>query len=155
MVDHTSSFSARTDRPIRVLKFGGTSVGTAGHLRRAVCIIRAAAAHCRPVIVVSAAAGVTDELVRAAALADAGSRVQAEDAASLYAQDPTKNDDARRLSHIPMTRARNWTKEGQLGLHSRALDPLTAANIPVHVRCVHRPDAPGTRIVPALSGTTR
>lgn len=327
MVDHAPSLSTRAARPVRVLKFGGTSVGTVERLHRAVRIIRDAVATCRPLVVVSAAGDVTDELVRAAdeaphspasaaqwaehiveryrtlavkglddealraqygsilharrsalrsalqsrqhrqgssaggsgpeasaardavlatgerlmapllaaALTDAGCRAQAEDAASLirtdatpgcaavrwrptrqrvrawgrswtdgvavvtgfiggtadgttttlgrggsdysaallaraldadrlerwtdvealYTRDPAENDDARRLSRISMTRARDWTKEGRLGLHPRALDPLTAADIPVHVRGIHRPDAPGTHIVPNVPETSQ
>lgn len=52
-------------RSVRVFKFGGTSVGDADSLRKSAAIIHEAVATCRPVVIVSAAAGVTDALVRA------------------------------------------------------------------------------------------
>lgn len=313
MSTHSSSLSAGTDRPVRVLKFGGTSVGTVGCLHGTAHVIRESAVSCRPVVVVSAAGGVTDVLAEAAdeaphlpgsaarwtervaeryralaekslddetlrtrygsilcvqqsalqsalqsrqlgpeasairddvlatgerlmapllaaVLTEIGCRAQAVDASSLigtdathgcaavdrastraqvqnwqaqrthrvvpvvtgfigstaegvtttlgrggsdysaallaraleadrlerwtdvdalYTRDPAENDEARRLSHIRMIQARSWTKEGRLGLHPRTLDPLAAAGIPLHVRCIHQPDSPGTRIIPA------
>lgn len=56
----------------RVLKFGGTSVGSTAALRNVVSIVRQAAAESRPVVVASALAGVTDELALAAGGAAAG-----------------------------------------------------------------------------------
>jgi bifunctional aspartokinase / homoserine dehydrogenase 1 len=61
----------------RILKFGGTSVGTAETLARAVAIVVEAARRHRPVVVVSALHGVTDALVSAgerAAQGDPGGR---------------------------------------------------------------------------------
>ncbi|PQJ35279.1 aspartate kinase [Salinibacter sp. 10B] len=69
----------------------------------------------------------------------------------LYTRDPATHDDARRLHQLDFEQARTWTKAGRLGMHPCTLDPLAAADIPVHVRCTHRPDAEGTRIVPAAS----
>ena len=317
MSDHCLSSSLpSTDRPIRVLKFGGTSVGTPERLQDTVHVVRETARSCRPVVVVSAAAGVTDLLVEAAdaaphssaaaatwrerigaryralaedtigseplweryestlqarlsaleqtfgdpvprrsasrdavlavgerlmapllvaVLADAGYRTQAVDAAllirtdathgaaavdgsgtraqvrhwwtqwddgipvvtgfigstaegvtttlgrggsdysaallacgleagcmerwtdveGLYTADPTTHDDAQRLSRLQMEKARVWAKEGRLGLHVRTLDPLATAGIPLHVRCTRRPEAPGTRVVPAVSSPCR
>jgi aspartate kinase len=313
MPDHASSHVGSRSQPVRVLKFGGTSVGTADGFRSAVRIIRDAAEACRPVVVVSAAAGVTDDLVRAAedtradrataeawihpverryrtlaadvldddplraryaaalqvelselrralqqgtgpgaaaardtvlatgermmvplvtaALDATGCAAQTVDAASLirtdathgnatvqwdvtrqqvrdwhqtraddvpvvtgfiggtadgttttlgrggsdltaaliaralaadrlerwtdvdglYTRDPDEHDDARRLDRLDFEQARTWTKAGRLGMHPRTLDPLAAADIPVHVRCTHRPEAPGTRIGPAAT----
>src|SRR5262245_12353742 len=51
---------------IRVLKFGGTSVATAGRLRTAAEIVAEAALAGRAAVVVSALAGVTDALAAAA-----------------------------------------------------------------------------------------
>lgn len=311
----SSSFSRRA-RPVRVLKFGGTSVGTADHLEEAVQVICEAKATCRPVVVVSAAAGITDDLVRAAdetradrSTADAWARhigrryrtladgvldppalrtryqtvLQAElselrralqalngtdaakardavlatgerlmapllaavvaaaegnawpvdasslirtdaqfgdatvqwpatrehvrewfetrvvedadpgvpvvtgfiggteggatttlgrggsdlsaavlaralkadrlerwtDVDALYTRDPALHDDARRLNQLDFEQARTWTKAGRLGMHPCTLDPLAAADIPMHIRCTHQPEAKGTRIVPA------
>jgi aspartate kinase len=54
-----------------VIKFGGTSVGDAQHMRRAIDIV-AAARHRQPTVVVSALSGVTNQLVEATLLAAAG-----------------------------------------------------------------------------------
>lgn len=51
--------------PLKVLKFGGTSVGAADRLHNVAAITREAAETHRPVVVASAASGVTDELVEA------------------------------------------------------------------------------------------
>ena len=72
------------------------------------------------------------------------------DVDGLYTRDPATHDDARRLDELDFDQARTWTKAGRLGMHPRTLEPLASANIPVHVRCTHRPDAVGTRIVPAV-----
>ncbi len=53
------------DRPLKVLKFGGTSVGEPARLRRVVEIVRDAAEKNRLVVIASAASGVTDALVSA------------------------------------------------------------------------------------------
>ena len=52
-------------RSLKVLKFGGTSVGSAQRLRRVVEIVRQAAQTYRVVVVTSAASGVTNTLVAA------------------------------------------------------------------------------------------
>ena len=67
MTDRGRSSSDTLDnRPVRVLKFGGTSLGEPDPFRNAVEIVRDTAEEAEPVVVVSAAAGVTDDLVRAA-----------------------------------------------------------------------------------------
>jgi aspartate kinase len=48
---------------VKVLKFGGSSVGSAESLARVVTIIRGETAACRPIVVVSALSGVTNLLV--------------------------------------------------------------------------------------------
>lgn len=73
------------------------------------------------------------------------------DVDGLYTRDPVENADAEPLRRIPMEEAREWTKNGRLGLHPRTIDPLAAAGIPLHVRCTHRPGATGTHIVPVAS----
>lgn len=73
------------------------------------------------------------------------------DVDGLYTRDPVENADAEPLRRIPMDQAREWTKNGRLGLHPRTIDPLAAAGIPLHVRCTRRPAATGTRIVPVAS----
>ncbi len=48
--------------PVKILKFGGSSVGSVESLRRVVSIIKGEADACRPIVVVSALSGVTDLL---------------------------------------------------------------------------------------------
>ena len=57
---------------LRVMKFGGTSVGDADCVRRAAAIVQSAAAQGAVVVVVSAMSGVTNRLVQAAHDAEAG-----------------------------------------------------------------------------------
>ena len=54
-----------------VIKFGGTSVGDAGHLRTAIDIVGEARER-RPIVVVSALSGVTNSLVEATQAAAKG-----------------------------------------------------------------------------------
>ena len=61
-------------RPLRVMKFGGTSVGNAPCIERVVDIIRAAIRDSNIVVVVSAMSGVTDRLIEVAALSESGDR---------------------------------------------------------------------------------
>ncbi|MEM6326770.1 MAG: aspartate kinase [Bacteroidota bacterium] len=56
--------------PLHVLKFGGTSVGSAASLARVAEIVSRGARQHRLVVVVSAASGVTDTLARAASALD-------------------------------------------------------------------------------------
>jgi aspartokinase/homoserine dehydrogenase 1 len=62
------------DRPLRIMKFGGTSVGDTGCIQKVVEIIRAATCHGDIVVVVSAMAGVTNKLIDAATQSEAGNR---------------------------------------------------------------------------------
>jgi aspartokinase/homoserine dehydrogenase 1 len=59
-------------KPIRVMKFGGTSVGDASAIKNVVEIVRSAARESHVVVVVSAMSGVTNKLVAAANQAEAG-----------------------------------------------------------------------------------
>jgi bifunctional aspartokinase / homoserine dehydrogenase 1 len=59
-------------KPLRVMKFGGTSVGDAPCIERVVEIIRTALQESDLVIVVSAMSGVTNQLVAAASHSEAG-----------------------------------------------------------------------------------
>jgi aspartokinase/homoserine dehydrogenase 1 len=65
---------ANVKRPLRIVKFGGTSVGDAPSIRKVVEIIRDAARESDVVVVVSAMSGVTNKLVEAAAHSEAGNR---------------------------------------------------------------------------------
>lgn len=62
------------DLPIRVLKFGGTSVTGVERLAVLARVVESRLEHCRPILVVSAFAGVTD-LLRRVAVADGGSDI--------------------------------------------------------------------------------
>src|SRR5580704_10391880 len=57
---------------LRVMKFGGTSVGDAECMRRAAAIVQSAAAQGPVVVVVSAMSGVTNRLIDTAHRAEAG-----------------------------------------------------------------------------------
>lgn len=59
-------------KPLRIMKFGGTSVGDASCIARVVEIIRAASRENRVVVVVSAMGGVTNKLVDAARFSEVG-----------------------------------------------------------------------------------
>jgi len=71
---HPLPGEARVDlkKPIRVMKFGGTSVADASCIARVVEIIRAASEESHIVVVVSAMSGVTNQLIEAAMHAEAG-----------------------------------------------------------------------------------
>ncbi len=60
------------NEPLRIMKFGGTSVGDASCIARVVEIITAAARETSMCVVVSAMAGVTNRLIEAASKAEAG-----------------------------------------------------------------------------------
>jgi bifunctional aspartokinase / homoserine dehydrogenase 1 len=62
------------EKPLRVMKFGGTSLRDASCIERVVEIIRTAARESNVVVVVSAMSGVTNKLVEAATRLDSGSR---------------------------------------------------------------------------------
>ena len=59
-------------RPLRVMKFGGTSVGDAACIRRVVEIVLRASAESDVVVVVSAMSGVTNKLIEAATRSESG-----------------------------------------------------------------------------------
>jgi aspartokinase/homoserine dehydrogenase 1 len=61
-------------RPLRIMKFGGTSVGDAACIRRVAEIVRTAACDSDLVVVVSAMGGVTNQLLEAAARSETGNR---------------------------------------------------------------------------------
>ncbi len=63
-------------KPLRVMKFGGTSVGDAACIARVAQILRDASRKDAVVAVVSAMSGVTNRLIEAAARSEAGDREQ-------------------------------------------------------------------------------
>ncbi len=64
--------------PIQVMKFGGTSLGDAARIRSAAEIVRREAGARRMVVVVSAMAGATSDLIEAAQQSAAGSGAAAD-----------------------------------------------------------------------------
>ena len=66
------------NRPIQVMKFGGTSVGDATRIRSAATIAAEASKHRSVVVVVSAMSGVTNTLIAAAGKSAAGDEAAAE-----------------------------------------------------------------------------
>ncbi|MGH9405297.1 MAG: aspartate kinase [Terriglobia bacterium] len=64
----------RAERPLVVMKFGGTSVGNAERIENVAGLVKEHARHSEIVVVVSAIGGVTDMLIRAAAGASHGDR---------------------------------------------------------------------------------
>src|SRR5277367_2583110 len=59
-------------KPLRVMKFGGTSVGDASCIARVAQIVKDASVEGPVVVVVSAMSGVTNKLIKAATLSEAG-----------------------------------------------------------------------------------
>jgi bifunctional aspartokinase / homoserine dehydrogenase 1 len=77
-VFHSTSECLRLDRPgkrpLRIMKFGGTSLGDASCIEKVVEIIRDASKEWDVVVVVSAMSGVTNKLIEAATQSEAGNR---------------------------------------------------------------------------------
>ena len=70
------------------------------------------------------------------------------DVDGLYSDDPSTNASARRLDTLSMETAFALTESGRLGMHPKTLRPLVQAGIPMQVRSIETPDAPGTCILP-------
>lgn len=99
-------------KPLRIMKFGGTSVGDASCVARAAQIVADVAQEFSIVVVVSAMSGVTDRLIAAATRAEAGDREEAaalanslgrQHEAALHALIPSgerRDGLARRMSEI-------------------------------------------------------
>jgi aspartokinase/homoserine dehydrogenase 1 len=99
-------------KPVRVLKFGGTSVGDAPCIAKVVEIIRAAARESQVVVVVSAMSGVTNKLVEAAAHSEAGHRAPV---ASLFERIRRQHEDTvEALIHSAAERTRIDRKMNEL-----------------------------------------
>ena len=67
-----SQSPGRSKRPLIVMKFGGTSVGSAERMQGVAGILQEQAKHADLVVVVSAMGGATDMLIRAATQASLG-----------------------------------------------------------------------------------
>jgi bifunctional aspartokinase / homoserine dehydrogenase 1 len=93
-------------KPLRVMKFGGTSVGSASSIARVIEIIQSASRENNLVVVVSAMSGVTNLLVEAATLAEKGAykhvaaifdelRAKHDDTAAALIQSSTERNELR------------------------------------------------------------
>jgi aspartokinase/homoserine dehydrogenase 1 len=91
-------------KPLRVMKFGGTSVGDASCISKVVEIVQAASRDSNVVVVVSAMSGVTNKLVEAAMRSEAGDR---EAVAAIFEELRKRHDaDASALIHSAAERKR-------------------------------------------------
>jgi len=70
------------------------------------------------------------------------------DVDGLYSDDPATHADAERLPSLSMETAYAMTETGRLGMHPKTLRPLAEAGIPMQVRSIQDPEAPGTHILP-------
>jgi len=70
----TGQSSKNVKKPLRIMKFGGTSVGDAASIQKVLAIICDASRPSDLVVVVSAMSGVTNKLVEAATQSEAGNR---------------------------------------------------------------------------------
>jgi bifunctional diaminopimelate decarboxylase / aspartate kinase len=72
----------------------------------------------------------------------------------LFTADPQKLPGARLLKTLDYLEAQQLATmgAGAAPVHPRALGPLREARIPLHVRCLSRPDLEGTTIAPEASG---
>jgi aspartate kinase len=70
------------------------------------------------------------------------------DVDALYTDDPATHRDAERLDTLSMDTAFALTESGRLGMHPKTLRPLVEAGIPMQVRPIATPSAPGTQILP-------
>lgn len=74
-LEHSEGHIRRSDSPsLRIMKFGGTSVGDAACIAKVTDIIRAGLRESNLVVVVSAMSGVTNKLVKAAVESERGNR---------------------------------------------------------------------------------
>jgi len=70
------------------------------------------------------------------------------DVDGIYTNDPAKDRKAKRLEEIAVDEACSLNRDGKIGMHRDALDPVAQKGIPVHVRSTFRPDCEGTWIRP-------
>lgn len=73
------------------------------------------------------------------------------DVDGLYTADPREYPNAEMLAQIPLRDAADRNRDGDLGMHARALDPLVDASIPIHVRSIFTPECPGTVLSPSCT----
>jgi len=85
--------SNNAKKPLRIMKFGGTSLGDASCIAKAVEIVRTASQVSNVVVVVSAMSGVTNKLIEAALQSEAGDR---KTAAAIFEELRKRHDAAAR-----------------------------------------------------------
>ena len=119
------------NRPLCVMKFGGTSVGDASCIARVIEIIRRASVDSDVVVVVSAMAGVTNKLISAASKSEAGDypraaaildelQTQHEIASRALISSPSGLDRIRRRTHSVLRQGDDLCQRTSL---SRQLTP--------------------------------
>jgi aspartate kinase len=86
-----------------------------------------------------------------AAALEAGQLERWTDVDGVYTDDPRRNSNAERISEMSLEAAYEKHQTTGIGIHPRALDPLLAAGIPVHIRSTLRPELQGTWIRPTQS----
>ncbi|MEM1042899.1 MAG: aspartate kinase [Bacteroidota bacterium] len=70
------------------------------------------------------------------------------DTDGLYDDDPNLNPDAAPVPTLRLDEAAALARQGRLGMHPRALDPLVGTATRVRVRSTAAPDAPGSWLLP-------
>ena len=83
-----------------------------------------------------------------AAILDADRLIRYTDVDGLYTDDPRQHPGATRIEQLSMEKAFALTESGRLGMHSKTLRPLAQTGIPLYIRSILDPEAPGTAIVP-------
>ena len=83
-----------------------------------------------------------------ASFLNAASLTRCTDVDGIYTADPRTDAAAQRLDRLTMEQAFAWTESGRLGMHPKTLRPLAHRAVPMQVRSIDRPEAPGTQIVP-------
>jgi len=73
------------------------------------------------------------------------------DVPGMFSADPRLVTSARLLTELSFEEAQELASTGSKVLHPRSISPLRQHGIPLHIRCTHMPENPGTRI--AISRT--
>lgn len=74
------------------------------------------------------------------------------DVPGMFTADPRQVGSARLLKQLGYAEAQEIATMGAKVLHPRAIAPVREARIPLHVRCTHAPEMPGTVVGPAAEG---
>ena len=89
-----------------------------------------------------------------AAILGADRLIRYTDVDGIYTDDPRTNAEATRIERITMEKAFAMTESGRLGMHPKTLRPLVKAGIPLFIRSIIEPEAPGTEIIPKAVAVT-